>query len=103
VRTFGQCWRIQHPNGDGMSLPWRGGRSRFPQAEVCDLADEVADDPRAAPRSLIACFTVVIAAASSEPEDGYKRLVAGMYQRKHVASYQRVDIPVELVFYQREP
>jgi hypothetical protein len=32
-------------------------------------------------------------------EDGYERLVAGVYQRKHVASYQRVDIPVELVIH----
>jgi formamidopyrimidine-DNA glycosylase len=100
----------------------------FPQAEVCDLlegvgtlwADEalfiagrqvskavcmvrafalVADDQRAAPRSLVAHFTVVTAAASSEPEDGYHRLVACVYQRKHVASYQRVDIPVELVIH----
>jgi hypothetical protein len=76
-----------------MSLPWRGGRSMFPEAEVCDLlegvgtlwADEawfiagrrvseavcmirafalVADDHRAAPHSLVAYFTVAIAAAS---------------------------------------
>ena len=60
-------------------------------------------DQRAAPRSLVANFTVVIAAASSEPEDGYERLVAGVYQRKHVASYQREDIPVELVIHKREP
>jgi hypothetical protein len=63
----------------------------------------VSDDHGAAPRSLIAYFTVVTAAASTEPEDEYERLVAGMYQREHVASYQRVGIPVELVFHHREP
>jgi len=41
VGTFGQCWRFKHPIGGSMSLPWRGGRSMFPQAEVCDLLEGV--------------------------------------------------------------
>jgi hypothetical protein len=76
----------------------------FPPAEVCDLLEGVgtlranealfiagrqvseavcmvrafalvADDQRAAPRSLVANFSMVIAPAYSEPEDEYVRLV----------------------------
>lgn len=89
----------------------------LPQAEVCDFLERecskavcvisafalVTDDQGATSCPLIAYFTVIIAVASPEPEDRFKRLIAGVNQRKHVALYKRVNIPVEFVLHQKEP
>jgi hypothetical protein len=63
----------------------------------------IADDQGAAPRSLVADFTVVVATSPPEPENRYKGKVFYTCQGDHVPPYQRVNIPVELVVYQREP
>jgi hypothetical protein len=44
-----------------------------------------ADDQGSTPRSLIACFAVVVATASPEPEERYERLVSCDYQRARSA------------------
>ncbi len=63
----------------------------------------IGDDQGAASRSLVADFTVVVATSPPEPEDRYKGKVSCTCQGEHIPPYQRVNIPVELVVYRREP